>query len=154
MQEFQLLCVVSSYKINFSYNNIYGTLHVQLAKKIYSNRQESETMQYVQGICTNWSNTSKKHQQRYYQYCFLQVHTYNILLLVGMAKKILLLRRQRPSKMWEVYRRMFISPYKPSGGHPRYTSDCTVLVSLNKWPKLQHRRNLLKEFNLKVTKGQ
>jgi hypothetical protein len=73
-----------------------------------------------------------------------------------MAKKMLLLRKQQPSKMWKLYPRMFISPYKRSGGRPHRISNYTILVSPTKQRKLLSQRNLLKELSsvsLKVKKG-
>ena len=71
-----------------------------------------------------------------------------------MAKKMLL--RKQPSKMWKLYDRMLISPYKPSRECRHCTSDYAILASPHKQSKLRSQRNLLKELNsvsLKIIKG-
>ena len=86
----------------------------------------------------------------------LYLNNLPVLYAIGMAKEMLLLRKQQPSKMWKLYHRMLISPYKPSGQRRHRTSDYAILASPHKRSKLQSQRNLLKELNsvsLKIIKG-
>ena len=72
------------------------------------------------------------------------------IIIVGMAKKMLLLRKQQPSKMWKLYHRMLINPYKPSGGCQYRTSDCTCLFLLTNKVNFNHKGICSTEYHFKL----